>query len=99
MALPLLVNMSDQPGGDWTFVGVADMNPAPGTQANQNVPMVVSPMLLSVRSYSNVPGVGSVKVKVAVPMSEAERFAAPPNTKSATGSSARQEVSRDIAEF
>jgi hypothetical protein len=52
--------------GDWTLVGTTVMNPAPGTQENQKVPMVVVPVLLSVMSYSNVPAIGCVSVKVAV---------------------------------
>jgi hypothetical protein len=42
------------------------MNPAPGIQENQKVPMVVVPVLLSVRSYANVPADGCVSVNVAV---------------------------------
>ncbi len=51
MAAPALVTVSVQPAGLITAVGAAERKPAPGTQANQKVPMVVVPMLLRVKSY------------------------------------------------
>jgi hypothetical protein len=41
----MLVIIAVQPAGDITLVGVTPMNPAPGIQENQNVPMVVVPVL------------------------------------------------------
>src|SRR5580658_164796 len=48
--------MSDQPAGETTPVGPTGMNPAPGIQENQKVPIVVVPVSVRVRSYWNTPG-------------------------------------------
>jgi hypothetical protein len=51
MAAPPLVMVPVQPDGDMTSVGATVMKPVPGIQENQNVPIVVVPVLFSVRSY------------------------------------------------
>jgi hypothetical protein len=43
--------VSVQPDGLRMLVGDTDRKPAPGIHENQNVPMVVVPVLLSVKSY------------------------------------------------
>src|SRR5580658_3153864 len=63
--------MSDQPAGETTPVGPTGMNPAPGTQENQKVPIVVVPVSVRVRSYWNTPGDTVLTVNVA----EAASFA------------------------
>ncbi len=79
--------MSCQPVGESMLVGLIGIKLSPGIHENQNVPIVVVPILSRVKLYWYSPGESKVSVKVAdASMPEANKSGAaaqirPPKSK------------------